>query len=230
MAINEFSSKKDRSVFWIIGAGRFGRIAAARLSGRYPQASFLVVDIRAQALRQFSALPVNTLREDGAVFLAGNLQSNGFPAYIIPAVPVHLAFEWLKIKLEPSFAVSKVSLPRELAGAFPTLVPAGTGKLFISYATFKCPDNCPEHPKFCTVTGEKRLGRLYRDLHELKIKSFFSLGIRSYQLAPGVGGYKPEALWSALEKVRAAGTGNNFLFSTACLCHGVIDAFHLQRV
>ncbi|MHB8984782.1 MAG: Rossmann-fold NAD(P)-binding domain-containing protein [Eubacteriales bacterium] len=226
--VNNINVKKDKKVFWIIGAGRFGQIAAARLSARYPQASFLVVDIRAGALDQLAALPVNTVQEDGVGFLAKQPLDNDFPSYIIPAVPVHLAFEWLKIKLGPALTVSKISLPQELTGAFSNSVMAGTGKLFISYATFLCPDDCPEHPRRCSATGRKRLGRLYRDLEELEIKDFYTLCIRSFQLAPGVGGYKPEALWSTLEKIMAVGPENNYLMSTACLCHGVTDAFRLQ--
>lgn len=227
-AINNAGARKDSKVFWIIGAGRFGQIAAARLSARYPQASFLVVDNSAQALEQLSALPVKTVQEEGANFLVKYLHEKNFPYYIVPAVPVHLAFEWLKMKLEPTFKVCKVSLPEELAGAFPTSVPTGTGKLFASYASFLCPDNCPEHPRICAVTGQKRPDRLYRYLDGLEIEGFFSLGVRSFQLAPGVGGYRPEALWSTLEKVRITGPDNNYLLSTACLCHGVIDAFRLQ--
>ena len=49
--------------------------------------------------------------------------------------------------------------------------------------------------------------------------------IRSHQLAPGVGGYKPEALQESLLKI-SQGKGL-VLYSTACLCHGVVHAFKL---
>jgi len=61
----------------------------------------------------------------------------------------------------------------------------------------------------------------------MNVDGFLTLGIRSLQLAPGVGGYRPEALWSVLEKVLEVGAEKNYLLSTACLCHGVLDSFRL---
>ncbi|MCL6449053.1 MAG: NAD-binding protein [Armatimonadetes bacterium] len=214
--------------FWIIGAGRFGRIAAARLTKKHPRASFLVVDKQAEALCQVGDLPVETRREDGVDFLAQNLKTAGAPSFIVPAVPVHLAFEWLKKKLAADYEVIKVPVPEEVRRSVPNPLPAPeTGRLYTSYATFVCPDNCPEPEGICTVTGQPRKGFLYRDLQEIKVDDFLTLGIRSLQLAPGVGGYRPEVLWAVLEKVVAVGAEKNYLLSTACLCHGVLDSFRL---
>ena len=214
--------------FWIIGAGRFGRIAAERLAARYHQASFLVVDSSAQALRSLEDLPVKTVREDGMAFLAGHLTAEEFPSFIVPAVPVHLAFEWLKRKLEPAFTVLSTPVPEKAAGVLPNPLLAGTGKLYASYAGFVCPDNCPEPPGICTVTRSKRKGLLYRDFQSLHVEGFISIGIQSRQLAPGLGGFEPEVLWAALEKIMKTGFEKGFLLGTACLCHGVLDAFKLS--
>jgi hypothetical protein len=45
--------------------------------------------------------------------------------------------------------------------------------------------------------------------------------VRSWQLAPGVGGYPAKYLEERLHEVsRRAGT---YLVATSCRCHGVID-------
>ncbi|MFZ5632565.1 MAG: hypothetical protein ACOY40_06915 [Bacillota bacterium] len=219
----------DVKSFWIIGAGRFGGIAAKRLAARYTRSSLLVVDISDVALRRLSGLPVKTVQGDGVDFLAGCLTGKDIPSYIVPAVPVHLAFEWLKRKLWQDFEVIRVFVPERAASILPNPTRAEADKLYSSYANFLCPDDCPEPPAVCTVTGEKRQGFLYRDLQDLRVEGFVSIGLRSVQLAPGVGGYKPVDLWSALEKVRQAGTEKGFLLSTACLCHGVVNAFRLAN-
>ncbi|MCL6611892.1 MAG: hypothetical protein K6T66_10185 [Peptococcaceae bacterium] len=218
--------------FWIMGCGRFGRIAASRLMAKYPRACFTVVDLSVRSLGLLSDLPapVRAVQSDAAGFLADNLAGEDIPSYIVPAVPVHLAYEWLKRKLQPVFELEKIPVPEQAARRLPNPVPGGTGTLYSSYADFVCPDNCPEPESICTVTRQKRKGLLYRDYLNLNIEGFVSLGIRSVQLAPGVGGYKPEVLWPVLEKVRQTGTAKDYLLSTACLCHGVMDAFRLRVI
>lgn len=222
----KFNGHGEIKNFWIIGCGKFGRLAAARLLNIHPRASFLVVDNREEALRQIWHLPVKAVRGDGVDFLAANLKKEEL-VYLVPALPVHLAFEWVKKKLAPAYEVIKIPVPEEAVRALPNPLPAETGKLYASYATFTCPDNCPEPEDVCTVTGRKRKGLLFKDFQELYAEGFISLAIRSLQLAPGVGGFPSSVLWTVLEKVRRAGTGVNYLLSTACLCHGVMDSFRL---
>lgn len=219
-----------KSGFWIIGAGRFGKMAAERLSARYPGASMLVVDKSEDALGRLSGLPVSKIQGDGAAFLEDCLQGDRNPTWIVPAVPVHLAFEWLKKKINHEFEVINIDVPGWVDGVLPNPFRAGKGVLYASYADFTCPDNCSEPGDFCTVTGKKRKGKLYRDFAGLDIDGFVSVGIRSLQLAPGVGGYAPGVLQSVLETVRQTGDGKNFLLSTACLCHGVMNAFKLDAI
>lgn len=217
------------SSFWIIGAGRFGRLAAKRLLPKYPEALFLVVDNNRQALDVLGELPVKVIQADGVGFIIDNLTGKDVPSYVVPAVPVHLAFEWLKKKLEPVYGVAKIPVPEQAVRALANSITAETGKLYASYADFVCPDDCPEPPLVCTITGEKRKGFLYQDFSELKIDGYKSLNIRSHQLAPGVGGYKPRELTAVLEEVMRTGIEKDYLLSTACLCHGVMDSFRLQR-
>lgn len=219
--------RRDMPDFLIIGAGRFGRLAAARLLERNPQSSFLVVDEKEEALREMGGLPVDVVREEGAAFLAENLREGKGPAFILPAVPVHLAFEWVKRKLAPDFFVEKVPVPEKVVQELPNTLPGGEGRVFASYANWVCPDDCPEPREFCTVTGRPRKGALYEDFLNLHVDGFVPLAVRSLQLAPGVGGYPPEVLWSVLKKIREAGKNKNYLLGTACLCHGVLDSFRL---
>ncbi len=57
-------------------------------------------------------------------------------------------------------------------------------------------------------------------LEELNIPNFCSQVIRSYQLGPGIGGYRPEQLFQLLADIRQSRTP--LLVSTACRCHGVV--------
>lgn len=221
-------NQSDIKTFWIIGAGRFGQIAAERLGARYPLASILVVDRDMEALRSFSSPSVSTVHRDGVDFLVNSLSRDSGPTWLVPAVPVHLAYLWLKSKIGQIYKVYDISVPEEVERSVPNPYPAENGTLYASYADFICPDNCPEPKGICTVTGKKRKGVLYHDFRQLKIDGYIPIGIRSCQLAPGVGGYKPGTLWSALEKVGREGAGKNYLIGTACLCHGVLDAFHTE--
>jgi hypothetical protein len=98
--------------------------------------------------------------------------------------------------------------------------------LYASIATFRCPDNCDEPVDCCTVTGEPRLANLFDVFRRIEIGGYLIQVVRSYQLAPGVGGYQLSILWRLLEEVRS--TEKDVLIATACRCHGVINALRWQ--
>ncbi|MFW6240200.1 MAG: hypothetical protein ACOC98_06260 [Thermodesulfobacteriota bacterium] len=50
--------------------------------------------------------------------------------------------------------------------------------------------------------------------------------VRSHQLAPGVGGVRPDQLWRLLRQV--SDTPGLQAVATACRCHGVVTA--LERI
>lgn len=215
--------------FWILGSGKFGQRAVHRLMSKYPDASLLVVDNDVNALKSIENLAVQVVRADGVAFLAEKLGREEFPSFIVPAVPIHLLFEWLAEKLRDVFDIARIAVPEQMDSLVPNPMRAENGKLYSSYANFYCPDNCPEPPDTCTVTGEKRRGLLYRDLADIQIDGFVNITIRSCQLAPGVGGYSPGVLLSAYEEVLRIGARGKYLLSTACLCHGVTDVFNLRE-
>ncbi len=71
----------------------------------------------------------------------------------------------------------------------------------------------------CYLSGAKRDYNLYEYLENISLQDYTSLVIRSRQLAPGVGGYRPADLWQLRRQVLSL--GGKVLISTACRCHGV---------
>jgi len=217
--------KKAESTYCIIGAGKFGARAAKKLYRKSPEARVIVVDENRQALRRLSHLPVEKVCQEGASYLYTHLKNDPAPDWIIPAVPIHLAFEWVRLKMLDRARIDIVPVPSEIASMLPNPVRGPRGQLYVSYADFVCPDHCMEPLERCTVTGKPRKGLLYKTLEEIVYEDAISVVIRSHQLAPGVGGYGPEALKESLGRI-SQGKGL-VLYSTACLCHGVVHAFKI---
>jgi hypothetical protein len=214
---------KKHDSYWIIGAGRFGTRAVEKLNKKYPEAALTVVDHDQEALDRLSYLPVERVCKEGASYVKAHLDTQIIPDWIIPAVPVHLAFEWLRLKLSNHGRIEVLSVPREIERVLPNPVRGTQGQLFVSYADFRCPDNCTEPLDRCTFTGQLRKGLLHRRIEEICYKDYQSIVIRSHQLAPGVGGYQPEALKRSHAEVSKSKTP--VFYTTACLCHGVMHAF-----
>jgi hypothetical protein len=217
--------KKDNSTYWIIGAGRFGARAAERLYKKRLEGRFIVVDENVEALRRLSHLPIEKVCQEGASYLKAHLDTDRAPAWIIPTVPIHLAFEWLRLRMSDRARIDVLPVPQEIASLLPNPVRGSQGQLYVSYADFPCPDYCSEPFEKCMVTGKPRKGLLYQTLEEISYGDAISVVIRSHQLAPGVGGYRPEALKDSLERI--AQGKELVLYSTACLCHGVVHAFKI---
>ncbi|AOY58618.1 MULTISPECIES: hypothetical protein [Desulfococcus] len=207
-----------RETVWIIGAGRFGMIALERLSRIKASARFVVVDPD-----EHRFFPVEHPRcafenMDGVRFILQHLGAGDPPDWIIPAVPVHLASEWCLGRL--AHRARRIPLPVELNSLLRNPVRGAGGDIYVTHADFLCPDDCPEPAGICTVTGAPREPDMFRLLAEIRFEDFDPLVIRSRQLCPGVGGYRPDALFALLSRLEAA--EGRFLVSTACRCHGVI--------
>lgn len=209
-----------------MGSGRFGTEAAKKLARKYPKASLVVLDQNAYMLKSIGALSVESLCHEGASYLATHLNEEHSPDWIIPALPIHLALEWVRLKMAGEKSLEIIAVPPNLEALLPNPVRGRQGQLFVSYADFMCPDNCTEPLERCTFTGKPRKGFLYRELERMVFDDFHTVVIRSYQLAPGVGGYRPEALWKAFDEIHAC--KGPVLLSTACFCHGVIHALMLS--
>ncbi len=212
---------------FILGAGRFGYIAAKRLSRLHPEARFTVVDDEEEQLDRIHkdfGLPVCV--HEAASFLG--IADVDERAWIIPAVPIHLAFEWLKDKLNGKGRSHSIPVPLAVDGQIPNPLRTPGGTVYSSFATFQCPDGCNEPDAICTQTGKPRQGELFERLTQIEVPGFEVVVIRSFQLAPGVGGYPMSRLMEALSGI-VQKTGS-YLIGTSCRCHGVIDCLELESL
>ena len=217
--------KRKHDSFWIIGAGKFGTRAVEKLYKKYPEASFTVVDHDQQALNGLENSSIERICTEGVSYVEVHVDGQREPDWIIPAVPIHLAFEWVRRRISPERRIEVEPVPHEIDEMLPNPKRGMKGQLYVSYADFRCPDHCTEPYDLCTWTGKPRKGLLYKKIEEISYKDYKSIVIRSRQLAGGVGGYQPEALKRSLLEVLEANTP--VLYSTACLCHGVMHAFRL---
>ena len=215
--------EKTHYSYWIIGAGRFGTRAAKTLYKKYPESALTLVDQDQAALDRMGRLPAERVRQEGAAYLDIHLDTEVEPDWIIPAVPIHLAFEWMRLKMSNRGGIEILPVPADIEGFLPNPLRGPNGQLFASYADFVCPDNCREPFDRCTFTGKPRKGFLYKKIEEISCRDYSSIVIRSHQLAPGVGGYQPEALRRGLSQVLKSKCP--VLYATACSCHGVIHCF-----
>jgi hypothetical protein len=207
---------------WIIGVGQFGALAYHRLSERGKKRRFVLVDPNKENLLRCEGPHATLEQSDGVVFLSKGLGEKGRePDWIIPALPVHLAAEWILSRLALE-GVHRISIPREIEPLLPNPMRGSEGNIYVSHADFRCPDDCAEPRDLCTATHKPRKQDMFDLLGELRINPFQSMVIRSYQLGPGIGGYRPKQLFALLEGVEQ--TSGPVLVSTACRCHGVITA------
>ena len=205
--------------FWILGAGKFGRIAVERIRGKHPEALIKAVDSDAKALT-WLGLNAETVLMPGADFLLQELSPDNQPDWIVPAIPVHMAFDWLLARLQTQKPARQAPVPMEIADKAPNPMWGENGTLYVSQADFLCPDNCPEPKDRCFKTGLPRES-LFDLFARMDAPGCTKVVIRSHQLTPGVGGIKPYDLFHAEKQVVASELP--VLFSTACRCHGVIN-------
>ncbi len=210
---------------WIIGSGHFGLHAVRQLSKKNTDQHFVLIDPDKKNLEKAKG-PNRTLEQvDGVAFLARHLKPGTGPDWIVPALPVHLAAEWCLLRSGPD-RFSRVILPSGLDPLLPNPV-RGPGDIYVSHATFRCPEDCSEPGNVCTYTKKSRKRNMFEVLKDIKFDLFESFVIKSCQLGPGVGGYGPGQLFELLNKVEKA--ENNMLVSTACRCHGVVTGLGNQQ-
>jgi hypothetical protein len=151
--------------------------------------------------------------------LVQHLKSDGRWDWIIPMVPLHVAYHWLVKGPLAGSGWQPTAVPEALERLVPTVQRGPEGELYLSRAQHLCPDDCAE-PEICPVTGESRALPLHQELAALHLPGYQVKVIASRQLAPGVGGYSPGRLLELAGDLDAL-TGT-VLVSTACGCHGVI--------
>jgi hypothetical protein len=222
-----FAQPLPENAVLIVGAGHFGQRAVRMLSGKSDSPVY-VVDRDQSHLARINDRLVKPIVCDGIRFLVENFPFFSPSNIVIPAVPVHLAFEWLITYLSDDFPVKRISVPEDTRSSLPHTWHTGDGSLLVSYADFRCPDDCPEPADYCTVTGEKRDKPLYQLLGELHVMDFNVHVIRSHQLAPGLGGYRVDNLLEMVRKITSQGA-EKWMIGTACKCHGTLSAMEVHR-
>lgn len=210
----------------ILGAGRFGRLAAARLKKRYPKAEFLLVDDREEKVRTAGKdLEVPVLRADVESFIGKNDLPDD--VWVVPAVPVHVAFLWILSDLKRLGHARVLPVPETVDGQVPNPLRVANGTLYASFATFICPDACSEPEEICTYTKKQRQGNLFDRIEQVRLPGFGVVVVRSWQLAPGVGGYPVRYVVKRLAAVREK--SGAYLIATSCRCHGVLNCLDWNR-
>jgi hypothetical protein len=204
---------------WIIGVGHFGWLAFQRLSKSRKKRHFVLVDPVKENLLRCNGPNLTLEQADGVDFLEQNLFVRNGPDWIIPALPVHLSAEWLLVRMGPA-RLQRLALPSEMESLLPNPIRGSDGNLYVSHADFRCPDDCAEPRDICTVTKKPRKQNMFEILRDIEPPPFQPLVIRSCQLGPGIGGYRPKHLFALLDKVEQA--RGHLLLSTACRCHGVM--------
>ncbi len=206
---------------WIIGGGKFGRQAAMALHGKVENPNIIVIDKQQRAV---FAEKIAQVLDEGIEWFFREFTPNGTVDMIIPALPVHLAAEWLKMKLlEAKMHVSSVNIPEQILHQLPNLYSQSGSQCVISHADFLCPAHCSEPENICSYTKKRRPEPLYQVIEKTVRPYFIPLVLQSRQFAPGVGGYFPRDLWGLLDEALLH-PGKPLLVGTACKCHGVMGA------
>ncbi|MCF8064975.1 MAG: NAD-binding protein [Desulfarculaceae bacterium] len=218
------SMKQPQRDILVIGGGRFGRLALERLPGRVATVVEPTPDDGLLALARDQGAQV--ARASGVDFLAPVLAGNQPPRWVVPALPRHLLHDWLLHDLA-TLGARAVEAPQAVLPPLASVMQGDEGQLFVSLANFLCPDDCPEPPKLCTVTGKPRGEPLYERLAGMSRPGWRVAVLRSRQLATGVGGCLPDEMLRLKEQIKAQ--GGAWLVATSCRCHGVVSGLSLPE-
>ncbi len=207
---------------WVIGGGRFGRIAVERIMQSIKEADILLVD---KGPVSFSCDGVSIIRDDGVGWIKKMLDNKIPVDLIVPALPIHLFVEWFRLKLKNTHTLIPIQVTDQWLHKLPHGLNGRKGQVFVSHADFICPDNCSEPRHYCTHTGKPRPRNLFQLLADVKIMGVVPIVVRSHQLLPGVGGILPRDFIEICDKVSLI-ANQTLMIGTACRCHGVVDFLH----
>jgi len=212
--------------FWIIGGGKFGRRAAETIGRAGSAADILIVEKDPRRCQTLIADGFQVIEADGIDFLKNRLASPLQKQWIVAAAPVHVAYEWIRARLPGNARLEPQALPTELAGLLPNAMRGGKGQWYASNADFICPPDCPESGSVCSFTGQRRPRSMHAFIRHLHAPGVKILVVRSYQLAPGVGGLRPRDLFEAWHQIQT--TQPHFILATACKCHAALNSFTIK--
>ena len=100
--------------FWIIGGGKFGLRAAKALSKIDPPNRITIVEKQKAVCGQLKRLGFETVCMDGLQYIEHNLKHAHDPDWIIPAIPLHVAYEWIRAKMSATDTFENIAAPENL--------------------------------------------------------------------------------------------------------------------
>jgi hypothetical protein len=208
------------SRIFIVGYGKVGREILPRVKRNWRRDRIWIIDHDPAALTRESTLHGLVVLADGPQFLNRYQKWIRDEDWIIPALPIHLAWHWLTLNLRASYKLRSIRPEYLLGMQFPYKNVSGS-TLLVSYADFVCPDGCPAPIGRCFKTRLKRPLPLWKFLETQNPSRGSHYVIESRQMAPGMGGYPFGELRKAL--TQGLKSGPPFFIATACRCHGVIN-------
>lgn len=206
----------------VVGFGKFGQPALPKIRRRWPKAGIWIIDRDPGNLTSGPEIAGVRVLQDGAAFLWEHRKRLDPGDWIIPAVPFHLAGDWLRRALVRYRPIRKIQPPRWLGAGLPFSL-VQQKDLYLSLADFKCPENCPAPKGTCFRTGEKRPRTLAAVLADRPIDRGTLRLLHSRQLAPGLGGFR----FAELQQLEhwAQSVKSPVYLATICTCHGVVTGF-----
>ncbi len=203
----------------VVGGGRAGRLALLRLGAKV---SALVEPNPSQEVLAWGG---EIIRQDGAAAVAQALEGEQPPRWVVPCLPRHLLLEWLCLSLAGQ-RPRLLSLPETALPQAAQRMAGAQGAWYLSLTDTLCPDDCAEPARLCPKTGQERGLSLQRRLAGIKLPGFQVAVLRSYQLAPGVGGLLSSQMLKLRQ--RMSQLGGSWVLGTSCRCHGVAQALELD--
>ncbi len=200
----------------VIGGGRFGRLAVRRLGQRVRS----VVEPEPTPALLAAGAPV--VKGEGVAEASRMLAGSEPPAWLAPMLPQHFLARWLDLVAKPA---QQLALPEVLLPECAHRMQFGPA-WHLSLADFRCPDDCPEPPESCRVTGKPRGEPMYSRLARVALPGASTAVLRSHQLAPGIGALATGELMELAGRVRAR--RGDWVLASACRCHGVVEALRFS--
>ncbi len=207
------------SQLFLVGFGKVGKTLLPQVVRLWGKNRIWIIDHNQETLNRKEALAGIRVLGDGPQFLTRYQAWIRDEDWIIPSLPVHLAWKWLELNLGPH-KPKAVAPPPTLGSLLPYSQALGKG-LLLSYADFVCPDHCPAPLDHCFKTKKRRSLPLWNYLATRSCPEGTLEVIESRQMAPGMGGYPFGELRRVLK--RALEAGPPFYVATACRCHGVVN-------
>lgn len=212
-------STHQKADILVIGGGHFGQLAVERLGPR------VVAVVEPEPTTELMALGAPLVRADGIAHAGRVLAAPQPPRFLAPMLPLHFLARWLELA---TGRAKPLALPAKALPQAALTIPAGDSSWHLSLADFRCPDDCPEPPEKCYISGKPRGAAMYERLASIHLPGHETATLRSYQLAPGVGGLLATEMLDLAQRVKAR--RGKWVLGSSCLCHGVVEALDFGEV